>query len=146
MSVFDPNNPFDVEKSKTRLKWLIDHNKRFEIKEIRERRSISQNSYLHLILSWYAQEYGETLEYIKQEVFKKKINPAIFKTEYINEKTGEIRDDWRSSASLDTKEMTTAIDRFRDYSSKEAGIYLPEPTDMAALNYIETEIKKNKYL
>lgn len=74
------------------------------------------------------------------------MNPDIFKTKFTNEKTGEIRDDWRSVTDLDTKEKTTAIDRFRDYASKEGGIYLPEPNDLVALNYIETEIKKNKYL
>ena len=47
---------------------------------------------------------------------------------------------WRSTASLDTKEMTTAIDNFRDYASKEAGIYLPTPDDLVYLNEIEKQV------
>lgn len=144
--ICNSNIPYEVNQAKTRFKWLIDNKKMFEIKEIRPKRSISQNSYLHLILYWFAAEYGETLEYVKQEIFKKVVNKQIFKTEYVNEKTGEIRTDWKSTAILDTKELTTAIDRFRDYSSKEAGIYLPEPNDLTTLQYIENEIKKNKYI
>ena len=53
---------------------------------------------------------------------------------------------WRSTADLDTKELTTAIDKFRDYSSAEAGIYLPEPKDLAILQDIEIELKNNKII
>lgn len=142
--IYDAEIELDRHRAQERLKWLISKGKRFEIKEKRAKRSLPQNNYLHLILSWYAIEYGETLEYIKQEVFKKYVNAQIFKTEHINKKTGESRDDWRSTAELDTQEMTLAIDRFRDYASKEAGIYLPEPKDMALLNHIEKEIEKFK--
>lgn len=142
--IYNPKIELDKVRAKERLEWLISKEKRFELTEKRERRSISQNNYLHLILSWYAVEYGETLEYVKQEVFKKQINNEIFKTEYINRKTGEYRVDWKSTSELNTKEMTTAIDRFRNYASKEAGIYLPEPKDLAMLNHIETEITKYK--
>ncbi|MEC4051129.1 hypothetical protein OX284_016965, partial [Flavobacterium sp. SUN046] len=116
----------------------------FELKEKKPKRSISQNNYLHLILSWYALEYGETLEYVKQEVFKKQINKDIFEYEYINKKTGEIRTEYKSTANLDTGQMTTAINRFRNYASKEAGIYLPEPKDLSELQYIENQIKNNE--
>ena len=51
--------------------------------------------------------------------------------------------DLRSSANLDTKEMTTAIERFRNYASKEAGIYLPSPEDLSQLQEIENQTKNN---
>lgn len=142
--IFNSENELDKKKAVERFNYFLSKSKTFELKEKKPKRSISQNNYLHLILSWYALEYGETLEYIKQEVFKKQINATIFKTEFVNKKTGEIREDWKSTASLDTKEMTTAIDRFRDYSSKEAGIYLPEPKDLAELQFIENQIKNNE--
>ena len=85
-------------------------------------------------------EYGETPEYVKQDIFKKLVNPQIFLTEYVNYKTGEVREAWRSTADLNTKEMTTAIDNFRDYASKEAGIYLPTPDDLISLNEIERQV------
>lgn len=143
--IFDGNIQFDQSRAIERIHWLINKGKRFEIKEKRPMRSLNQNRYLHLILTWYALEYGETVEYIKQEVFKKQVNPELFRTEFINQKTGEIRDDWKSTADLDTKQMTEAIDRFRNYASKEAGIYLPEPNDLASMQQIEHEISKQKH-
>lgn len=141
--IYNPNIPIDVDRAKERFKWLISKGKTFELTEKRQKRSNQQNRYLHLILGWYAWEYGETLEYIKQEVFKKEINKSIFETERVNRKTGEVRIDWRSTADLNTKELTTAIDRFRNYSSKEAGIYLPEPKDQVYLQEIEKQLNNH---
>tara|TARA_R110002012_G_scaffold190633_1_gene358227 strand:- start:33123 stop:33566 length:444 start_codon:yes stop_codon:yes gene_type:complete len=140
--IYDSNIELDKNRAKERLEWLIAKGKQFEIKEKRQRRSIAQNSYLHLILTWYAIEYGESVEFVKQEVFKKHINGHIFKSEFVNRKTGEMREDWRSTASLDSAELTSAIDRFRNYSSKEAGIYLPTPDDMHLIQQMEREISK----
>lgn len=142
--IYNPQIEIDIFRAEERLKWLIEKGKRFELKEKRKKRTLDQNSYLHLILGWYAVEYGETREYIKQHTFKRVVNPEIFRTEHINRKMGEIREDWRSTADLDTGELTTAIDRFRNYSSKEAGIYLPEPKDLVHLNQIEAELDKYK--
>ena len=91
----------------------------------------------------FALEYGETAEYIKQEIFKKQVNRDIFIFQFANKKTGEIRDEFRSTSDLDTKELTVAIERFRNWASKEGGIYLPEPKDLALLNEIEYQIKLN---
>lgn len=141
--IYDTSNDLDKYKALTRFNNLLESKKTIELKEIKPIRSLSQNSYLHLILSWFALEYGEQLEYIKQEVFKKEVNEYIFKTEFVNKKTGECRESYRSTRELDTKEMTTAIDRFRDYASK-AGIYLPDPKDLVNLEYIKKEIENNK--
>ena len=43
-----------------------------------------------------------------------------------------------------TGEMTLAIERFRDWASQEAGIYLPEPHETEMLEQIEIEIKKHE--
>jgi len=141
---YNCNNQYETNQARTKLDWLIEHKKLIEIKEIRAKRSLNQNSYLHLLISFFALEYGEMAGYIKMEFFKKICNEQIFKTEYKNPKTGEVRTDWRSSASLDSKEMTTAIDRFRDYASKEAGIYLPQPDDKEFLFHCEKSIEMHK--
>ena len=138
--IFNATNEFDIQRAKERLAFLIEKKKTFEIIEKNPKRTYSQNNYIHLLFAWFALEYGETPDYVKQEMFKKIVNPQIFRTEYVNRKTGEIREAWRSTASLDTKEMTTAIDNFRDYASKEAGIYLPTPDDLAYLNEIEKQV------
>ena len=139
--IYNPNIPANVKMAQTRLKWLIEKGKTFSLKEVKKRRSIPQNSYLHLLFSWFAYEYGETPGYVKQVIFKQIVNVDIFRSEYVNEKTGEVRQDWKSTADLNTKELSTAIDNFRDYSVKEAGIYLPEPSDMVAIQDMENELK-----
>ena len=141
---YDANKPIDVQRAIVKFKHLIEKKKTFELTQKKEKRTLNQNSYLHLILSFFALEYGETLEYVKLEFFKKLVNKQIFEYERINVKTGEIRIDYRSSASLNTKEMTDAIERFRNYASKEAGIYLPTPEEGIILKEIELQIKNNE--
>lgn len=138
--IFNASNEFDIQRAKERLGYLIDKKKTFEITEKKPKRTYSQNNYIHLLFAWFALEYGETPEYVKQDIFKKLVNPQIFLTEYVNYKTGEVREAWRSTADLNTKEMTIAIDNFRDYASKEAGIYLPTPDDLISLNEIERQV------
>lgn len=141
---YDANKPIDVQRAIVKFKHLIEKKKTFELTQKKEKRTLNQNRYLHLILSFFALEYGETLEYVKLEFFKKLVNKQIFEYERINVKTGEIRIDYRSSASLNTKEMTDAIERFRNYSSKEAGVYLPTPEEGIMLKEIELQIKNNE--
>lgn len=144
--IYNLSNNYEKQNAITRFKNLLENGKKVELKVKHPRKSISHNAYAHLIMSWFAVEYGESLEYVKQEIFKKVVNTEIFKTEFVNKKTGEIRTAWRSFAKLDSKETSIAIDRFRDYSSREAGIYLPEPNDLASINNLETELSKFKHL
>lgn len=144
MSVYNGSKPIDQERSKQRLLWLIANEKVFELTEKKRTRSISQNSYLHLILSIYALEMGETLKYTKEETFKKEINRDIFYFERVNYKTGEVRDEWRSTSNLNTKEMTICIDRFRNHAAKDLGLYLPEPRDLSIIDEMKIEIENKK--
>lgn len=141
---YNLENALDVQRAKEKFNFLIEKKKVIELTQKKEFRTPQQNRYLHLILGWFALEYGETLEYIKQELFKKQVNKEIFEFEFINKKTGEIRLEMKSTAILDSKKLTTAIDRFRDYASKEAGIYLPTPEDLVMLKQIEIEINNNQ--
>lgn len=139
----------DIEKAKVKFDFLISKKKRFELTEKKGNKTPKQNRYLHLILGWFALEYGDKLDYVKQEIFKEIVNKDIFKTEFTNVKTGEIRIDWRSWSDLDTREAALSITRFRNYSSQEAGIYLPEANELAQLKSIEEELSKyesKKYL
>ena len=143
--IYNSNILSDQIKARERLEWMIATKKRFELSVKRERRTDSQNRYLHLILSYFALEYGETLEYVKLEFFKKLLNPDIFKTERTNPKTGEVREEWRSSADIDTKEMATAIDRFKNWCSKESGIYIPTPGEKEFLDHVQNQIELQKH-
>ncbi|WP_027378149.1 hypothetical protein [Chryseobacterium sp.] len=142
--IFDTSIPEMKKKAINRIKHLLDKNAKIEVLEKKKNRTYSQNNYLHLILGWYALEYGDTLEEIKQEHFKKIVNPGIFKTEFINKKTGEVRDRWRSTKELNTEEMSLATERFRNYSMKTLNLYLPEPKDIVYLEEIENQLEQHQ--
>ena len=90
--IFNLNNDIEQQRAKERLTWLISKGKRIEIKELREKRSSPQNAYLHLLLSYFAIEVGETLsvsffaESFSQAVNKSnraKITPVFFLGKYL---------------------------------------------------------------
>lgn len=142
--IYNPTNEIDAQRSIEKLKYFIKKKKVFELRQKQVSKTYPQIKYVHLIMGLFALEYGETLEYIKLEYFKKLVNPEIFEYEFINRKTGEIRKEYKSLADVTKDELTLAINRFRDYSSKEAGIYLPEPSDLAIMQQIEIELTNNK--
>lgn len=142
--IYDLSNKVSADRYERRSKQLLSKGYLVELKQIKPLRTSEQNRYLHLILGWFAIEYGETLEYVKQEFFKKQVNAEIFKTEHTNKKTGEVRLDWKSTAQLNTKELTEAIDRFRTWSSKTAGIYLPSANEESYLKQIIVEMDLQK--
>ncbi|WP_314060117.1 recombination protein NinB [Empedobacter brevis] len=140
--IYNTSNLVERQKAITRIKKLLENKAVIEIIEKKPTRTIKQNRYLHLILGFFASETGYTLEEVKQEIFKKIVNPALFYEGEIGELVSIQR--WRSTADLDTLEMTQAIEKFRDYSSAEAGIYLPSPDEKDFLLQIEIELKNNQ--
>lgn len=140
---FDSTKETDKKRALTYFQSLLEKEKRFEIIEKRSKRTLNQNNYLHLIISWFALEYGEQVEYIKQEYFKRLCNPELFVTHKEDNYLGKVIV-LKSSADLDTKQMTEAIERFRNWSSSEAGIYLPEPNEEEFLHNIQVEMQRQK--
>lgn len=142
--IFNGNIESDHKKAHEHLKWLLEKKKRFEIVEKRRIRTDRQNKYLHLILSYFALEVGETLDYIKHEIFKVTINPDIFKTQRVNPKSKKTRIDWRTTVGLDTKEMSVCINRFRNWCLQKAGVYIPEANEYDFLDNIQNQVESQK--
>jgi hypothetical protein len=141
--IYDLNNILDQDRFKRRCNALYKEGKVVELSEKKRRRTIPQNAYLHLILGWFAMETGNRLEFVKQEYFKRHINPDLFVIEIEDKHLGKVQV-LRSSRDLDTSEMTTAIERFRNWASSEAGIHLPSPDEQAFLQAIEYEMMRQK--
>ena len=141
--LYNSQSKLDCERAKRKLDELIGKGCFFELIEKRHHRTTQQNRYLHLILTYFAMETGYTVEYVKRELFKITCNPVIF----CRKREGKfgIVDDIRSSADLDTAEMTTAIERFRNWSAQEGQIYLPSANEYKFLDEIEIEAQKYKY-
>ena len=112
-----------------------------EIKKRHRPRSLQQNAYLHVCLALFASEFGLTLEEVKYDIFKKKCNAEIFVSKRKNRRGQEISY-IRSSSDLDTAEMTQAIERFRNFSAMEAGLYIPAPDEHDAILEAEKQIAR----
>ncbi len=122
--ILNLNIELDREKFKTRSDFLLEKRKVVELTE-KTGRSLKQNSYLFLILNIFSIEYGEGVEFVKQRFFKELCNPDLFVRTKSDKLLGEITY-LRSSADLTKEEMVTAIDRFKIWASKEAGIFIPD--------------------
>ena len=134
--IYNSANDFDIQKAKERFNYLIAKECSFELSEKRKKRSYKQNSYLHLILSFFGLELGYTLE--ESKVLYKRLNKDVY--EYQKNNLTFIK----SSSKLDSKEMTVTIDRFRNWASINAGIYLPSPEDTVYLQELEQQVSNNK--
>lgn len=143
MAIFDLNNELSRAQFKERCNHLYRKGCRVELAEKKGIRTLKQNSYLHLLLAYFALQIGEKMEYVKQELFKRRVNHNYFAREREDRFFGKVLI-LRSSADLDTKEMTDCIERFRDWSAKEADIYLPAPNEVDALRAISREIEEQK--
>ena len=140
--IFDLNNQYDRETFKNKVNDMYSKRLIVELKKVSPKRSIKQNSYLHLILSFFASETGYSLDDVKYGIFKGIVNKDLFKRTKAGRR-GEI-EYTRSSSDLTAEEMTLAITRFRDYSSSVAGIYIPSPSDSENLVHIQRQVERDR--
>lgn len=139
--LYNLKNEYECQKLDEDIARLKQKQNIVELKVKRPPRTMRQNAYLHTVLSYYGSEFGLSLEEVKIDVFKRLVNKEIFEEEITN-KHGQRIVRLRSSSSLDTKEMTTAIDRFRHWSSSVAGLYIPSPDEQEALVYAQQQIER----
>lgn len=142
--VYDLNT--DIDRARFERKVVALQNKRalVELVEKKPRRTTSQNAYLHLLIGEFAMQTGNTLDWVKQEYFKRHCNAELFVRVKSDELTKREVEVLRSSRDLDTGDMTTAIDRFKHWASAECGIELPDAEDREWLGYIEREMQHNR--
>ncbi len=144
--ILDLNNSSDRQKFRTYTEFLLKKQVVVEVKERKHQRSLAQNRYLHTILAYFASEFGYSLEQTKYDLFKRTVNKDIFEVERENRRGKRIVY-LRSTRDLDTGEMTTAIERWRNWCASEAGLYIPEANEYDALLEAEKQIALyEKYL
>ena len=135
--IYDLRNTLDQERFRTKALALLNKGVAVELTE-KTGRTSNQNRYLHVILGLVAMDTGNTLDYTKQEYFKRLVNPGIFVVEKEDKFAGKVSV-LRSSRDLTVEEMRVAIDRFQRWAA-ENGIYIPEPGDEERLRDIEIEM------
>ena len=89
------------------------------------KRSLKQNSYIHVLCRIMAIETGVSEKYSKNVYFKIMSNPDIFIKDDVDKLTGMRVQYIRSTADLTADEMSRAINSFRRWA-EEQGYYLPE--------------------
>lgn len=141
--IYDTSNPLDKANFLLRAKKLAESEKVIELTEKKPRRSLPQNKYLHVILAYFGAQTGNTLEWVKQQYYKKLVNPDLFIREKEDKYLGRIKV-LRSSADLDTNEFSLSIERFRNWAAQEAGIYIPSADEAILIQQMEIEIERNK--
>lgn len=139
--IYNLRNPSERSKIEDRLTKLIKSGSTVELIEKKPNRTLPQNNYLHLILTYFAITCGYTLEETKKDYFKILCNKDLFVVEKDHEIIGKYIS-LRSSADLTTEEMTLAINRFKNYSA-DNGLPLPNSEDWHFLNYIRNLEKEN---
>ena len=143
MALYNLKNVYDMKRFKEACNQMVLNNEYVELKKKNTQRSLAQNSYLHCLLGYFASEFGYTLEEVKFDIFKKICNRDIFERKRINRRGREVTY-IRSSTELDKAEMTTAIERFRNYSSAQCGLYLPSPHEGEMLFFAQQQIEQCK--
>lgn len=141
--IYNTSNPLDKANFLLRAKKLAESGVIVDLTEKKPRRSLSQNKYLHVILAYFGTQTGNTLEWVKQQYYKKLVNPDLFIREKEDKYLGRIKV-LRSSADLDTAEMSLSIERFRNWAAQEAGIYIPSADESILIQQMEIEIERSK--
>lgn len=143
MSIYNTAQPLQREQFLTKANYLAEKGRVVEIKERKPQRSLASNAYLHVILAYFGSQTGNTLEYVKTYYYKRLCNKDIFLRTKDDEYLGQI-EYLRSSASLSQEEMTLSIERFRNWSAQEAGIYIPSGEEWPGIVEMHKEIARNK--
>ncbi len=128
---YNLKNSIEINKALAKLQYAIDNEQLIELKQVRKKRTIKQNAYLHVLISLYAIEFGYTLEEAKT-ILKRLCNFMTY------EKNGQKF--LRATRDFKTDELTSFIDWIRDHAGQN-GLYLPTPDE-----YILNQIEINKEL
>jgi hypothetical protein len=142
--LYNLSNPLDIEQARRRLLMLEKQGACIEIRKKQVKRTLPQNAYLHLILGYFASQIGETLEYVKKFYYKAHCNPDLFvihkEDRIYHVKTTVLR----SSADLTVDEMSTSIERFRNWAANEIGIYIPEAKQHDQVLQMQQDVERCK--
>lgn len=141
--LYNLSNPLDKQRFKTRCNQLYRDGKCVTLTVEVEKRTLSQNAYLHLLIAYFAAEYGVTAEQAKVDFYKRAANRELYVETIVNAAGHEVQR-LRSSSALTLDEMALSIDRFKVWAAQEAGIYLPDADSTEQLTEARRVVEQNK--
>jgi hypothetical protein len=131
---FDSANSIDKNKAILTFNKFIENQWKFELKRIHEKRSVSQNSYMHVVLAYAGMFRGFTLEEMKIE----------YKREFGLYYTKNNKKFVRSTADLNKDEISSFIDYIRTKEGID-GNYIPTSQEYLENKFnIDREIESYK--
>lgn len=139
---YDLNNAFEKESFILRAKKLAEDGAMVELSE-KKARSMNQNAYLHLAISYFALQLGYTAQEVKDEYFKRECNPDLFVRTRYDELLGRNRQYLLSTRSLTKEETATAIDRFLHFAAQH-GVYIAPSDEYISLLRMQQDVQRNK--
>jgi len=132
---YDLTLPHDREKYLSHSIRLLKKSAKVDLTEKFPARTIKQNSYFHVLLAYIAIEMGETVERVKRQIKRQRLD--MF--EFVEDGYKHLR----SSADLSTKEMVDICGWIRRFAAMEMGTYLPTPDEYLQYKFeIEKELER----
>ena len=133
---FDLSKDIDIKKADAYFDKLKRDGARIDLKKVLNRRTINQNSYLHVCLGYFCLHTGYSIDESKElfagilpEMMRYSKNGHTFR---------------RSTSDLDTKEMTILIDTIRNVCAEELGVYVPDSEEYL-IHRFDIEKELNHY-
>ena len=130
--IYDLNNSLDKNKASIKFTELLESGKVIELTAKTTKRTIKQNSYLHVAITLFAIEVGYNLDEAKTTLKRECLSMRYIKDGSIFLKR---------TRDLDTKELTDFIEFIIEFCGVQ-GIYIPTPEEYI-LNQIEIDKQIN---
>ena len=144
--LYDLSTQFDCDRLRERVEKAIKGRKRVDFTLKAETRTLSQNSYLHLLLGYYGLIHGHTIEEVKEHYFKELCNRDIFISYSELEFIGRVKS-IKSTKDIDKETMIIAIDRFIKWCEEVAETSMPRSDDFLFINEAELRVSQaSKFL
>lgn len=133
--LYDLKDILEANDFKIKCRQLVEQRKQVELIVKQKKRSIPLNSFLHVVISLFAINFGYTLDEAKT-LLKRMCNFMIY------EKNGQKF--LRRTRDLDNIECSTFLEWIRNYSANQ-GHYIPNADEYKKNNFaIDKEISKHK--
>ena len=138
---YNLSSSHDIAEAQRLLSQLTVDGKMVEIKEVKPRRSLNQNSFLHVLLGAFGANLGYSLSEAKELYKRLPGNKDLYV--YTKDVGGKPMEFTRSSADLNKDEMTKSIETLREWSAK-MGYPLPTADNVEELRRLENYIEQHE--
>ena len=140
--MYDLSNSLELESFKLRVKKLEESKSMVELTE-KNARSLNQNAYCHLAISYFALQVGLPMQEVKDAYFKNYCNHELFVRKRYDKILNAEREYLRSTTELTKDEMSLAIDRFLKFAA-EQGVYIAPSDEYIAILHMQHEVSNNQ--